>query len=73
MIKAGGGRGKGQNNSGEASLLDEDFDGGPSVAEQIANVEDLMKRLKLVKKEREQVLKDLKDKVGLLGSETQPC
>jgi ALIX V-shaped domain binding to HIV/BRO1-like domain len=67
IIKAGGGRGKGQNNSGEGSLLDEDFDGGPSVAEQIANVEDLMKRLKLVKKEREQVLKDLKDKVRCLA------
>jgi hypothetical protein len=66
MIKAGASRGKGQGSgTGEGSLLDDDFDGGPSVADQIANVEDLMKRLKLVKKEREQVLKDLRDKVCL--------
>jgi hypothetical protein len=63
MIKAGASRGKGAANA-EGNLLDDDFEGGPSVSEQIANIEDLMKRLKMVKKEREQVLKDLKDKVG---------
>ncbi|KAF2673140.1 BRO1-domain-containing protein [Microthyrium microscopicum] len=61
MIKAGASRSKG--GSGEASLLDDDFEGGPSVSEQISNVEELMKKLKMVRKEREQVLKDLKDKV----------
>lgn len=48
----------------EGSLLDEDYDeGGLSVAEQIARVEDLVKKLNLVKRERLQVLKDLKEKV----------
>lgn len=51
--------------SGEPNLLDADFeDGGPSVAEQIAKVEDILKRLNLIKRERVQVLKDLKEKVG---------
>jgi programmed cell death 6-interacting protein len=46
------------------SLLDEDFsDSGPSVADQIAKVEDLLRKLNLVKRERMQVLKDLKEKV----------
>lgn len=69
MIKAGAARGKGKginspNSAGaEGNLLDDDFDGSPSVAEQIANVEDLLKKLNLVKRERAQVLKDLKDKV----------
>jgi len=62
MIKAGASRGKAS--AGEGSLLDDDFEGGPSVTDQIANVEELMKRLKLVRKEREQVLKDLKEKVS---------
>lgn len=61
MIKAGASKGK---VTGEASLLDDDFEGGPSVSDQIANVEELMKKLKMVKKEREQVLKDLKEKVS---------
>ncbi|OTB15659.1 hypothetical protein K445DRAFT_60824 [Daldinia sp. EC12] len=48
----------------EANLLDADFDdGGPSVAEQIARVEDILKKLNLVQRERNQVLKDLKEKV----------
>ncbi|KAK0636890.1 BRO1-like domain-containing protein [Bombardia bombarda] len=48
----------------EPNLLDADFDdvGGPSVADQIAKVEDILKRLSLIKKERLQVLKDLKEK-----------
>ncbi|KAI0008588.1 vacuolar protein-sorting protein BRO1 [Xylariaceae sp. FL0662B] len=49
---------------GEPNLLDDDFeDGSHSVAEQINRVEDILKRLNLVKRERNQVLKDLKDKV----------
>ncbi|KAK4450037.1 vacuolar protein-sorting protein bro-1 [Podospora aff. communis PSN243] len=47
----------------EQNLLDADFDdGGPSVMEQIAKVEDILKRLTLIKRERVQVLKDLKEK-----------
>ncbi|KAI1767322.1 vacuolar protein-sorting protein BRO1 [Hypoxylon sp. FL1150] len=61
-------RGKSSNASspagGEPNLLDTDFeDDDPSVAEQIARVEDILKKLNLVKRERNQVLKDLKDKV----------
>ncbi|KAK3353483.1 BRO1-like domain-containing protein [Lasiosphaeria hispida] len=45
------------------NLLDADFDDGkPSVVEQIAKVDDILKRLNLIKKERVQVLKDLKEK-----------
>ncbi|KAI9875021.1 MAG: bck1-like resistance to osmotic shock, partial [Watsoniomyces obsoletus] len=47
----------------EGNLLDEDYsEGGPSVAEQINRVEELLKKLNLVKRERMQVLKDLKEK-----------
>jgi hypothetical protein len=66
MIKAGAGRGRGKNDTGsaEGTLLDEDYgEGGPSVADQIAKVEELLKKLNLVKRERMQVLKDLKEKV----------
>ena len=50
--------------SGDTNLLDADFeDGGLSVVEQIAKVEDILKRLNLIKRERVQVLKDLKEKV----------
>lgn len=49
----------------EANLLDADFDDGPSVMEQINKVEDILKKLNLIKRERNQVLKDLKEKVGL--------
>ncbi|ODA76684.1 hypothetical protein RJ55_07955 [Drechmeria coniospora] len=46
------------------SLLDADFDENrPSVADQINKVEDILKKLKQVKRERNQVLKDLKDRV----------
>lgn len=49
---------------GEANLLDADFeDGGMSVSDQINRVEDILKKLNLVKRERNQVLKDLKEKV----------
>ncbi|RMZ92713.1 hypothetical protein DV736_g52, partial [Chaetothyriales sp. CBS 134916] len=48
----------------EGNLLDADYsESGPSVADQIAKVEDLLKKLNLVKRERIQVLKDLKEKV----------
>jgi hypothetical protein len=68
LIKAGG---KSKNNAGtpvpgvmEGNLLDDDFgDGSPSVMDQIAKVEDILKKLNLIKRERAQVLKDLKDKV----------
>ncbi|KAK3318557.1 BRO1-like domain-containing protein [Apodospora peruviana] len=49
----------------EPNLLDADFDdAGPSVVEQIAKVEDILKRLNLIKRERLQVLKDLKEKAS---------
>jgi hypothetical protein len=68
LIKVGG---KAKNNAGtpvpgvmEGNLLDDDFgDGSPSVMDQIAKVEDILKKLNLIKRERAQVLKDLKDKV----------
>ena len=48
----------------EGNLLDDDFgDGSPSVMDQIAKVEDILKKLNLIKRERAQVLKDLKEKV----------
>ena len=50
--------------TGEQNLLDADFDdGGPSVMDQINKVEDILKKLNLIKRVRNQVLKDLKDKV----------
>ncbi|MCJ1353253.1 MAG: bck1-like resistance to osmotic shock [Icmadophila ericetorum] len=71
MIKAGGSRGRGKNGigspispSGEGTLLDEDYgEGGPTVMSQISKIEDLLKKLNLIKKERMEVLKDLKEKV----------
>ncbi|KAL9030498.1 MAG: hypothetical protein Q9196_001385 [Gyalolechia fulgens] len=48
----------------EGSLLDEDYgEGGTTVADQIAKVEDLLKHLNLIKRDRMQVVKDLKEKV----------
>ena len=72
MIKAGGSRGKGKgpmSPSTEGNLLDEDFEGETSVADQIAKVEDLLKKLNFIKKDRMQVLKDLKDKVCFVSAE----
>lgn len=68
LIKVGG---KSRANAGtpvsggvEGSLLDEDFgDGSLSVMDQVAKVEDILKKLSLIKRERIQALKDLKDKV----------
>jgi hypothetical protein len=49
---------------GEPNLLDADFeDGGLSVMDQINRVEEILKKLNLIKRERNQVLKDLKEKV----------
>lgn len=49
----------------EQNLLETDFgEGGPSVADQIGRAEEILKKLNLVKRERNQVLKDLKEKVG---------
>ena len=62
MVKAGASKGKSPRPA-EGNLLDDDFHDGPSVADQIASVEELLRRLNLIKKERMQVLKDLKDKV----------
>lgn len=70
MIKAGSKQKSGRNGASpysaapEGSLLDDVDDlGGVSVAEQFARVEELLKKLNLVKRERMQVLKDLKEKV----------
>ena len=61
LIKAGS---KSEKSRQEGNLLDEDYsEGGPSVGDQILKVEDLLKKLNLVKRERMQVLKDLKEKV----------
>ena len=70
MLKASGNRGRGKNGMAssispdrEGNLLDEDYgEGGVSVIDQIANIEDLLKRLNLIKRDRMQVLKDLKEK-----------
>lgn len=70
MNKAGSKQGKGKNgvaSPSEGSLLDDVYDeGGMSVAEQITKVEEILKKLNLLKRERAQVLKDLKEKVSSL-------
>lgn len=68
-------KGRGSNavspSGNEPNLLDADFDeSGPSVVEQIARVEDILKKLNLIKRERNQVLKDLKEKVRRLSHNT---
>jgi len=59
------GKSKGGVSSGvEGNLLDDDYgEGGPTVADQISRVEDILKKLDLIKKDRQQVFKDLKDRV----------
>lgn len=72
MLNAGSGRGRGKGGLSspmspqqEGNLLDEDFgEDEVSVKDQITKVEDLLRRLDLVKRDRMQVLKDLKEKVG---------
>ncbi|KAG6013872.1 bck1-like resistance to osmotic shock, partial [Claviceps lovelessii] len=45
------------------NLLDTDFgESGPSVLDQVNKIEEILKKLNLVKRERNQVLKDLKEK-----------
>lgn len=66
-------RGRGSNAASpavmEANLLDADFEeNGPSVVDQISKVEDILKKLNLIKRERNQVLKDLKEKVSPEGT-----
>lgn len=66
LVRAGA-KGKGRSNSSAAanSLLDDDFrEGQPSIAEQTAQIEQLIGRLNLIKRDRQQVLKDLKEKVS---------
>ena len=69
MIRAGTKHSKGKNgvsSPAEGSLLDDVYDeSGASVSEQIAKVEEILKKLNLVKRERSQVLKDLKEKVSV--------
>lgn len=61
-----GGRSRTNVGSPTGNLLDDDFgDGGLSVMDQVAKVEEILKKLNLIKRERAQVLKDLKDKVSL--------
>ncbi|EDN10707.1 predicted protein [Histoplasma mississippiense (nom. inval.)] len=69
LIKVGGKHSKGRNEQGspysaapETNLLGDDFDARMSVTEQIARVEELLKKLNLVKRDRNQILKDLKEK-----------
>ena len=72
LLNAGANRGKSRTGIGspitphrEGNLLEDDFgEGGLSVMDQIAKVEELSRKLDLIKRERSQVLKDLKDKVG---------
>lgn len=68
VIKASAKSGKNgsrDNNTQEGNLLDADYDeGGTTVADQIARVEELLRKLNLVKRDRIQTLKDLKDKVS---------
>jgi hypothetical protein len=70
MIKVGAARKTGARSpAAEGNLIDDiDDDEKASVSEQIAAVEDLLKKLTLIKREREKVLKDLKEKVRLSGS-----
>ena len=64
VTKLRGKSGSGHSPAVEQNLLDADFDEGlPSISDQIAKVEDILKKLNLIKRERIQVLKDLKEKV----------
>ena len=75
MLNAGAQKGKGKGVVGSplsASLLDKDFgEDSISVMDQISKVEDLLRKLELVKRDRSQVLGDLKEKVSLSRSITR--
>lgn len=78
MIKAGAGRGKSNQDllsSGDGgNLIDEDFeDGSTSLTDQISNIEEMLRKLTLIKRERAQVLKDLKEKVNVLCRDAITC
>jgi hypothetical protein len=64
--KASPDQANGRNGGGESLLDVDDGEGGPTVMEQIERVEDLLKKLNLIKRERAQVLKDLKDIVSFI-------
>jgi hypothetical protein len=65
LISLGGKARSGETSSNEqANLLGDDFEEGLSVSDQVAKVEDILKKLNLVKRERGQVLKDLKEKAS---------
>ena len=72
MIKTGAKKrgSSGPNVQNEGNLLDDDFadQSQESVQQIIERVEELMRKLQLVKKERTQVLRDLKEKVGCFSS-----
>lgn len=66
LIKVAGKRnnvGSPSSGAADGNLLDADFDDDePSVMEQVERVEDILKKLNLIKRERGLVLKDLKEK-----------
>lgn len=65
LIQFGGkSRNGGTPNNEQRDLLGDDFDEGISVKDQVAKVEEILKKLNLIKRERSQVLKDLKEKVS---------
>jgi hypothetical protein len=67
IAKARGQQSNGYDNRGGETLLDvDDGESGTSVMEQIERVEELLKRMNMIKRERAQVLKDLKDKVRVM-------
>lgn len=60
-----GGKSRGSPSDGQGNLLGDDFEEtGVSVMDQVNKVEEILKKLNLLKRERAQVLKDLKEKVG---------
>ncbi|CAK7202748.1 bck1-like resistance to osmotic shock [Sporothrix eucalyptigena] len=64
LAKVRGKSGSQTTSPSEGNLLDTDFeDSNPSVPEQINAVDEILTKLNLVKRERNQVLKDLKDKI----------
>ncbi|KJR84540.1 vacuolar protein-sorting protein BRO1 [Sporothrix schenckii 1099-18] len=65
LAKVRGKSGSQTTSPSEGNLLDTDFeDSHPSVPDQINTVDEILSKLNLVKRERNQVLKDLKDKVS---------
>ena len=72
MLNASASRSKSKNGigspmfpNGEGSLLDDDFgQGGFTIMDQISKVEELLRKLDLIKRDRIQVLKDLKEKAS---------